>query len=643
MEIFIEAESFQDRGGWTVDQQSMEVLGSAYLMAHGMGVPVADANTEIFIEDGGRYEVFAYTRDWTSVWNVRDSAGKFLVKIDGTALEQTLGTNGKDWSWQKAGEIELSKGRHTLSLTDLTGFNGRVDAIYLTNEGLAPKNGVEEMEKLRRRLNWKQVIASEEQFDLIVVGGGIAGICTALSARRSGVKTLLINDRPVLGGCNSSEIRVCQGGVANLPPYEKIGNVVKEIAPVQGTPSVYQAEYFEDFRKSAVFETEATFKRYAPCKILYNERVTDVVRDGNKILAVVCTNTLTGKKSSYTGTLFSDCSGDATLARLMGAEVMYGREAESEYGETLAPKTAEKLVMGHSVRWYSEETDKEELFPKLDWNMSFTDENCLDVVNGDWEQETGFTRDMVSEIEYIRDYGLRAIYSNWSYQKHDFKDKEKYKNRRLVWASALGGKRESYRVKGDLVLTQRDIEESVIYDDATSCMTWSIDMHFPEKYNAEEFGEAFRSFAYHRGIVQAYPVPYRCLYAKDVENLFLGGRIVSTSHVAFSAVRVMRTLGQLGEVVGLASSVCKQFLCTPREVYSSHLEDLKTKLREGVDIPSAFECAVGTEEAYHFKDLGWFWIDRFKCPEDPKSLEKLKANLENLGIAHKYPLPDELK
>ena len=173
-------------------------------------------------------------------------------------------------------------------------------------------------------------------------------------------------------------------------------------------------------------------------------------------------------------------------------------------------------------------------------------------------------------------------------------------------------------------------------------MTWSIDMHFPEPSNQKEFSEAFRSYAYHRGIETPYPVPYRCLYAKDAKNLFIGGRLVSTSHIAFSSVRVMRTLGALGEVVGLASSVCKKYGCTPREVYSEHLQELKELLERGVESPDAFECGVGNEEAYHFKDIGWWWLNT-EVSQNPEEIEKFRKGVEFLGLKHKYPMPKEWK
>lgn len=642
-EIFIEAESFKNKGGWVIDTQSMEILHSAYLMAHGMGVPVEDAYTYIEIPNSGKYFVWVLTRDWTAEWNVKDSAGKFQVKIDDLALENVLGTNGKNWAWQLAGSITLTKDIHKISLNDLTGFNGRCDAVYITDSEDIPDNDIESM---RQRLNWKEITEMPETYDLVVVGGGIAGICTALAAIRSGVSTVLINDRPVLGGCNSSEIRVCMGGIIKLSPYEKIGDVVREIAPVMGHPTIYDEEYYEDNRKKFAFQ--ASYED--DYKIMLGQSVTDIEKEGDSITAVICTDIETGKKTKIRGKLFSDCSGDGILARLGGAELMYGREAADEFGESLGGSEYEKLVMGHSIRWYSREQDSDSPFPDIDWNLEFDEESYLKCYSGDWEQETGFTRDMAKETEYIRDYGLRAIYSNWSYQKNHCKDKRRFAKSKLKWVSAIGGKREGYRVKGDYILTQSDLEEQISHEDDTAAITWGIDIHLPEPINAERFGEAFRSFAYHRSIPSPCAVPYRCLYSKDMNNLFIGGRLVSASHVAFSAVRVMRTLGMLGEVVGLAASVCKANNCLPREVYTKYFSQLKELMEKGVTVPIAFTGGgIGDGESYHFKDIGWWHLKDGICKDNAHNIrtpeeceiEKFKKCVKKLGITHKNPIPDK--
>ncbi|MBE6930137.1 MAG: FAD-dependent oxidoreductase [Ruminococcaceae bacterium] len=635
-ELFIEAESFRSHGGWIVDGQSMETIHSAYLMAHGMGIPVADAETTFEIPADGVYHVWALTRDWTAVWGVEESAGRFTLCVDGASLETVLGTAGAEWAWQKAGVISLTAGAHTLALHDLTGFNGRCDALYLTTFDETPASDLSAVDALRRRLGWREIEDIPGEYDLIVAGGGIAGICTALSAIRLGCNALLIHDRGMLGGCNSSEVRVCMGGLINLPPYPNLGNVVKEVGPVFGSPQRFDARYYEDDRKFFAFEASNACDR-----VIFNECVTDVEHAGGKISAVITTNVLTGRKKRYRAALFADCTGDAVLSRLSGCETMYGRESTGVFGETLAPAQYEKLVMGHSIRWYTENRGEAVPFPDIDWKLPFNDRNCLNVFDGDWEQETGFSRDMVGEIEYIRDFGLRAIYSNWAYQKNHYCDRAKFADYALKWVSPIGGKRESYRVVGDLILTQTDIEEPRIYDDATACLTWEIDMHFPECDNAAEYEEPFRSFAYHRGINAPYPVPYRCLYARDISNLFLGGRTVSMSHVAFSSVRVMRTLGMLGEVIGMAASICARHGCTPREVYAAHLDELKAAMEAGVPIPTVFGWYPGSGEKYHFKDIGWLHLNPYRC--DERYLEKFKRGIDALGIRHRYPLPDVLK
>ncbi len=637
-EIFIEAESFSEKGGWVVESQSMRVIHSSYLIAHGMGEPVNNAFSYFDVEAEGYYYVWALTRDWTAVWDIKESAGIFNIAIDGGVLGNVLGNNSKEWSWQLAGRVFLSEGSHRIELCDRTGFNGRCDAIYLSDSADTPGSDIIEIDKMRERLNYKAVAEYPKDYELIVVGGGIAGICTALSAAKSGVSTLLINDRPVLGGCNSSEIRVCLGGQIKHPPYDKIGDVVKLISPIMGSFDKYNKELYEDDRKLFAFELLNS-------DVLLNECVTEIEKDENKISAIISTNTITGKKTRIKAKMFSDCSGDGILAYLGGATLMYGKEGKAEFGELLAPDSHMNVVMGHSIRWYAEECNDESSFPALDWNLNFNEDNYLNTTNGDWEQETGFRRDMVNDIEYIRDYGLRAIYANWSFQKNACICKDKFAKYKLSWVSALGGKRESVRVLGDYVLTENDIEAKTEYDDGTACISWGIDIHLPETVNEREFGEAFRSFAYHRSMPKLCQVPYRCLYSKEIDNLFIGGRLISATHIAFSAARVMRTLGMLGEVAGLASAICKKYNCSPRTVYTDHLEELKELMKAGVYLPDAFAWnGVGDTEKYHFKDIEWWYIDKGTTSKEditPEELEKFKACVKEWQIPHKYQMPKE--
>ena len=629
MKTLIEAESFETLGGWVIETQSMAKIGSAYIMAHGLGIPVADARTTIEVEKEGVYTFFARTRDWTKIWGRGEPAGRFTLDVNGNPLGTTLGTNGSEWKWQKAGSAYLTAGRNTLALHDLTGFNGRCDAIYITDEGDEPEQDNEKLPEFRKKITGIRVGDYPEEFDLIVAGGGMAGVCTALSAVRSGVKTLLIQDRGMLGGCNSSEVRVSLGGVPHAEPYPNLGNTVVEIGPIMGSGGTYPAEFYEDSRKLMVFGLEPA-DRY---KIELNTSVVGVERDGNRITAVICRSCVTGKETRYRAKLFSDCTGDAVLARMMGAETMYGTESGEEFNESLAPEEASDEVMGQSVLWLSSDTGRYSDFPEVDFGIGINDDNVLNVKGGDWEWESGQYRNQADDAEYIRDYAMMAIYANWSYLKHHSVWKREFETRKLDWVSPIGGKRESYRVVGDHVLTQNDIEDKVEYKDATAAITWNIDIHYPDPAYTKKYPEPFRSCAYHRGIGAPYAVPYRCLYSKDIPNLFLGGRIISATHVAFAAVRVMRTLGQLGEVVGMAAAVCKKHNAEPREVYTEYLDELIDRMRRGIWTPWYHgSLPHDTEQSYHFKELGYFHI-----PEDYEKIlsdEELFRRICELDVTH---------
>ncbi len=636
--IWLEAESFEKLGGWVIDQQSMEQMGSAYVMAHGMGIPVPDAETTCSIPEDGQYTVWVRTRDWTAPWRRGTPGGIFKVKIGGRTLPKTLGTNGERWAWQKAGKVKLEKGAAKIALHDLTGFNGRCDALYLTTDpGEIPENDKHKLAEFRRDI--MKIVCQDDPtvYDLAVAGGGIAGICTAIAAMRTGSKVVLIQDRPVLGGCNSSEIRVGLGGFAHADPYPNLGKVVTEIEPVLGGPRTYSdAKLYEDARKENVFGLQPA----SQYRLALNERVFAVEKDRNaptKITALIARNTLTGAETRYRARLFADCTGDAVVARLMGARTMYGNEARAMFNESLAPEKSSHQVMGNSVIWYSGKGEKPTVFPDIDWGILFNEDNAYYIRGGNWEWETGQDRNQAEESEYIRDYGMMAIYANWSYLKNHAQRKAEWANDSLTWVSPIGGKRESYRVVGDYVLTQNDIENRVVFPDATGAMTWNLDLHFPDPENAAKFKEPFRSCAYHRGIAAPYPVPYRCLYARDVQNLFLGGRIVSVSHVAFSCVRVMRTLGILGEVIGMAASICAKENAWPRDVYAKHLDKLKAMMRQGVPIPTYHAYPCGISESYHFADLGFINTSDSRRMADPVLQQRIKA----LKVQHMREVSDQ--
>jgi len=632
-ELWLEAESFESLGGWVIDQQSMDQMGSAYIMAHGMGIPVPDAETVCRIPEPGQWTVWVRTRDWTAPWKRGKPAGTFQVLINGRALAETLGTNGNAWGWQKAGTLHLENGAARIALHDLTGFNGRCDAVYLTMDARSrPVNEKQKLAEFRRKI--RKLVCKDEPavYDLAVVGGGMSGICTAIAAIRTGSCVVLIQDRPVLGGNNSSEIRVGLGGFAQVEPYPNLGKVVTEIAPILGGPGAYPAEAFEDARKENVFRLSPRNR----CKLALGERVFAVEKAGDdphKIAAVISRNIRTGAEMRYKARLFADCTGDAVVSRLMGATVMYGRESRATFNESLAPEQADNQVMGLSLIWYSKKAEHPTAFPDVDWGIAFHEQNAYFIRSGDWEWETGQYRNQAEETEYIRDYALMVTYANWSFLKNRSIRKAEWARDTLAWVSPLGGKRESYRVVGDHILTQNDIEEHRAYPDATGAITWSLDLHFPDPENVRKFEEPFRSCAYHRGIVRPYQVPYRCLYAKDVKNLFLGGRDLSASHIASSAVRVQRTLGMLGEVIGMAASICASENAFPRDVYAKHLDKLKTMMQAGVPAAPVYHAyPTDASEKYHFKDAGFISV---RPPTAKLEAPEIKSRIEALKVQHK--------
>ena len=615
---FVECENFERLGGWTVETQSMRQLGSSYVMAHGYGRPVADAETAVEIPEAGEYTLWARTRNWNAEWT-KGAAGRFEVLVGGPSSvsrlrSSVLGLGSSDWQWQKAGVFKLAAGRHALALHDLTGFNGRCDALYFTTGGDCPPAGGAELDAWRHRQTGVRVVDCGKKYDLIVVGGGMAGTCAAIAANRYKLNVLLLQDRDMLGGCNSSEVRVALGGTLGQGPYPAIGNVVRDIQPYYGDGDPHDAKYYEDARKETPFtmKKDAKVARWVPfpeADLVYRQYVyaVEMAPGTNRIAAVLARNTHTGEETRYRASLFVDATGDAVLARLAGCEVMYGREARERFHEVSAPVRADRQVMGHSTQWLSKEEPTPQPFPDIsEWALAIDDTTGYYVTKGSWEQETGQYRDMADETEKIRDYGLLAIFSNWNWLKNKSPRRAEFANLRFDWISPIGGKRESYRTVGDYVLTQVDMENDVRHEDDTAAITWNIDLHFPDPENAAKFKEPFRSAAYHRGTGNTPPVPYRCLYARDCGNLFLAGRHISCSHVAFAAVRVMRTLGQLGEVVGMAAKICTDMKCLPRDVYRRHLDSLKEMMRRGVpDNPTFHAGGNYIEDAFDFNRRGW--------------------------------------
>ena len=399
---------------------------------------------------------------------------------------------------------------------------------------------------------------------------------TAVSAARLGCKVALINDRPVVGGNNSSEIRVHLGGAIEIGKYPELGGLQKEFGPVK-EGNVQPAGNYEDHKKMEWLQAETNVS------LFLNYRAFSVKKEEDRIISITACHIESGEEIEFYGRLFADCTGDGTIGYLAGADYRMGRESRSEYGETIAPEIADSLVMGTSVQWYSVEGTKTSYFPEFRYGIEFNEETCEPVTYGEWTWETGMNKNQINDSEQIRDYGMLVIYSNWSYLKNQSERRKDYKKRSLEWVAYIAGKRESRRLLGDYVLKEDDLTKHVAHEDASFTTTWSIDLHRPDPENTRHFpGREFKATTDHV-VIYPYPVPYRCLYSRNIDNLFMAGRNISVTHVALGTVRVMRTTGMMGEVVGMAASLCKKYQATPRDIYRYHLEELKSLMQKGVN------------------------------------------------------------
>ena len=561
--VLVEAESFKNPGGWVLDTQFIESMGSPYLMAHGLGTPVADATTTVKLPQAGNWRVWVRTMDWVARWKVSGAPGKFQLLVNGTALQPTFGTQGADWAWHDGGTVNLSQPEVALALHDLTGFNGRCDAIILTTDPVfQPLNDSAPFAPWRMALAGLPEKPEEAgQFDLVVVGGGYGGMGAALSAARMGCKVALIQNRPVLGGNGSSEIRVWAMGGIRRGLYPMLGEIVEEFMDrAKSSPGTF--EEFGDAKKEALVRAEKNIS------LFLNHHAFRVEVDANKIKAVTAFDTRTGHIRRFAGTLFVDSTGHAGIGALAGAD----------------HTTKDDGHLGMSNMWRWSDADKPVPFPTTPWALDLVMDDFPYPRRGhaEWFWESGFNKHPILELESTRDWNFRAIFGAFNAMKN--KDgKAEHAKAKLDWIAYVGGTRESRQLLGDVILTREDISTKKQFPDGTVPTTWDIDLHYPKEQYAKKFpNDPFISKAVFDKAVDrqhGYPVPYRCFYSRNIDNLFMAGRNVSVTHEALGTVRVMKTGGMIGEVVGKAASLCIKHSTTPRAIYHSHYPELQALLK----------------------------------------------------------------
>jgi len=557
-EVFVEAESFDNLGGWKLDTQFIQSMGSPYLLAHGLGKKVADAQTKVRVPEAGKYRVWVRTFDWVARWNASPSPGRFRLAIAGKALPVTFGTEGKTWGWQDGGEVQLDQGICELRLMDDTGFDGRCDCIYLTSDlSATPPPADEVLSSWRRKqLDLPEKPANKGPYDLVVIGGGYAGMGSAISAARMGCRVALLQDRPVLGGNGSSEVRVWAKGNIRRGKFPRIGEIIEEFAD-QATKSPGRYEEFGDDLK------ERTVRAEPNIDLMLNHHAFAVQMDGDSIESVSAIDTRTGAEVRVLGNYFADCTGHAWVGAWADAD----RE--------MTPDGR----MGMSNMWAWDEREAVVEFPETPWALQLEMEDFPYPRDhhGQWFWESGFDKDPLGDSEGIRDWNLRAVFGAFNAMKNRDGAAD-HRKAFLTWVAYIGGPRESRRLMGDVVLTEEDVVSKRDFPDGCVPSTWSIDLHYPKQQYAKKFPEnPFISIAVHgKGVDRSYgyPVPYRCFYSRNVNNLFMAGRCISVTHQALGTTRVMKTCGMMGEVVGKAASICTLNQCSPRDVYEEHLDEL---------------------------------------------------------------------
>lgn len=385
--------------------------------------------------------------------------------------------------------------------------------------------------------------------DVLIAGGGMSGVCAALAAARNGAKVILIQNRSRLGGNASSEIRMHIVGASALKQVWRETGILEELVLTEAVENPQRSYEIWDHIMYDKVMNEKNITLLLDT-VFYDAEVTN--GDVTKIKAICSpTEEIYEIKAKY----FADCTGDGTLAARAGAECMQGREAKSEWGESLGQEKADLKTMGNSILFMSQKHDRQMPYSPPQWARKYTVKDFVHrKINsfefGYWWIELGGMEDAVKDGQKIRHDLLSVVYGIWDYIKNSGNHPES-ENWALSWVGMLNGKRESRRIVGDYIMKQDDIQSPKLFEDRVAYGGWPLDDHPPE--GVDNTGIApYRSIP----LKAPYSIPLKSLYAKNFKNLFMAGRNISVSHVALSSTRVMATCANIGQAVGTAMAYC---------------------------------------------------------------------------------------
>ena len=574
-ELWVDALDFQEKGGWLEDTQYVHLMGSGYLIAaHEPGVPVEDAKVTVDVPEAGNYRIWVRDRNWLRPHN----PGTFNLVVNGENNGVVLGKQPSDrWVWEIAGDFTLPAGKNTLALHDLTGYFARCASILITNDfDYLPSPEIHRIHADRCRIKGlSPEMAFGGAYDVIVAGGGPGGVPAAIAAARMGAKTLLLQNRSILGGNGSGEVGITFDGAAVGHIYSRESGIAEEIRRLRDHDPDFSGDWGRAMQTLCDAEPNLT--------VVMDNHVCNVeMKDAQTIQAVQTMNIRTLLKYRYEGKTFIDCTGDAWVGYYAGAKMRFGRESALQHGEDAAPAIADTLTMSGCIKGdtkeFFEKTDHPVEYHAPEWVPKLPEDDAQfgRVIKGvrlQWWLEAPNTYDDMWDGEESRDALLLVVLGFYDHLKNHWAKKDTAINDRLIFASVFDGRRESRRMIGDYVLTQQDCESSRDFEDAISYTGWAIDIHHPEGIYSGAKGPLY--YAQH---VKQPKVPYRCLYSKNIDNLLMAGRNISTTHIAMGTTRVQNTIVTLGQAAGTAAAMCVKLGESPRGIYRNHMKALQQQL-----------------------------------------------------------------